>query len=295
MRALHKVCHLTSVHPATDIRIFHKECATLAASGYDVTLVAPEATGEKLHGVSTVPLRRRRWRPARMLLSTWDTFVRAREVDADLYHFHDPELIPAGMALKLLGKRVIYDVHEDLPRQILDKDWIRPELRRLVAAFASLIEWCGCRFFDGIVTATPSIASRFDPSKTVPIQNFPILGELVSPASEPYARRKPSLGYVGVLSGPRGGLQLLEALGLLPESSATRLELAGTFSPESFVHMLEKLRGWSRVDFLGRQSREQVAGLLGRVRAGVVLFHPAANHLHAQPNKLSSICPPGCP
>ena len=34
-----KVCHMTSAHGPGDTRIFHKECVSLAAVGYEVYLV----------------------------------------------------------------------------------------------------------------------------------------------------------------------------------------------------------------------------------------------------------------
>jgi glycosyltransferase involved in cell wall biosynthesis len=43
------------------------------------------------------------------------------------------------------------------------------------------------------------------------------------------------------------------------------------------------------------QSREQVAALLGRVQAGLVLFHPAPNNVRAQPNKLFEYMSAGVP
>lgn len=35
-----KICHITTVHPNRyDVRIFEKECVTLAKNGYEVTLI----------------------------------------------------------------------------------------------------------------------------------------------------------------------------------------------------------------------------------------------------------------
>ena len=38
-----RICHFTSVHSATDGRIFEKECCSLAKAGYEVYFVAPNA------------------------------------------------------------------------------------------------------------------------------------------------------------------------------------------------------------------------------------------------------------
>ena len=42
-----KVCHMTSAHEEEDIRIFRKECVSLAEAGYDVYLVERGESYEK--------------------------------------------------------------------------------------------------------------------------------------------------------------------------------------------------------------------------------------------------------
>src|SRR5262245_18997932 len=163
-----RIVHLTSVHAADDTRIFWKECLSLAEAGYRVSLVVPEerAGRRQANAVEIVAVKRRSGRFARMLASTFGVAAAGLRQRAAIYHFHDPELIPAGLALRLLGKRVIYDVHEDVPRRILFKSWIPRNLRRPVAGFASAFEWIAGRALSGIVAATPTIAARFPASRT---------------------------------------------------------------------------------------------------------------------------------
>ena len=169
-----RVVHLTSVHRPFDTRIFHKECKSLAKAGYDVTLVAPYAEGDltedgiKLRAVALPHDRRER-----VTRTIREIYRAALQEDAEIYHFHDPELMPVGVLLKLHGKKVIYDVHEDYSTSMQGKQWIPSVLHRPASVAVSICEATLAAACDRVVAATPIIAKRFHPGRTRLVQNFP--------------------------------------------------------------------------------------------------------------------------
>lgn len=290
-----KVVHLTSKHDVFDTRIFLKECKTLTEAGYDVVLIAPHEKSEtvsnvKIHAVPTPKNRRER-----MLGITWKVYQAAISENGQLYHFHDPELIPIGLLLKLRGKKVIYDVHEDLPRQILSKQWVKPYIRRPLAWIMEVVEHFSARVFDGIITVTTTIAKRFPAHKTALVQNFPIPDELVSADPIPYQQRPPIIAYVGGITAIRGIKEMVEAIALLPDSLNAKLVLAGTFDPPSLEDEVKKLPGWEKVEARGWQNRSEIGDLLGKARIGLVVLYPIPNYLDALPIKLFEYMSAGIP
>lgn len=204
MSARGHVAHLTSVHPPYDRRIC-VQCASLAEAGWQVSLVAQEGRFP-VPGVEhlTIPVQRSRLR--RTLISSWQVLRRAQQSGARICHFHDPELLPVGIVLSLLGRKVIYDVHEDMPLQILNKHWLKPWLRRPMAKLKALTEWIATRLlFSAVVAATPPIARRFAEKTTVTVQNFP---EFERPGTDatavPLAAREDCAVHIGILDTNRG-------------------------------------------------------------------------------------------
>ncbi len=290
------VVHLTSVHPPLDIRIFHRQCTTLADAGYDVTLIAPCDSDYKVDKIKVLAIPPANNRAQRISCVVGILLKRALAENADIYHFHDPELIPLGIILKFMGKRVIYDVHEDLPRQILDKHWIPGILRRQLSIGAICAEWLAGLVFDHIVAATPTIANRFPNSKTITIQNFPTPEELLEwTRFIPYMEREPFVAYIGAIAYKRGALEMVHALGCIPTDYNCKLLLAGRFSPETLHDELATLPGWSRVDYSGLLDRKGIASLLGRARVGLVTLHPTQAYLDSYPIKLFEYMAAGIP
>jgi len=291
-----KVVHVSTGHRPRDARILGKEALSLARAGYEVSYLVPAAQSETVGGVGIVPLARPRGRLRRFTASTWGAWRAALQEKASVYHLHDPALIPAGLLLKLAGKRVIYDAHEDLTGQVLGKYWIPRPLRRVVSWCSGLMLGLAGRCFDGVVVARPQLARRFPARKTVVVENFPRLEEIAVAEAIPYPERPRWVYYAGGISVARGAVEMVEAMSLLPASLGAKLRLAGAPERESVLETMQQTPGWEHVAFLGWQNREQVAAELARARIGLVLLHPIPNYLgDGHPTKLMEYMAAGLP
>ena len=142
----------------------------------------------------------------------------ALQEDADVYHFHDPELIRLGLALKRRGKKVIWDVHEHYPNSIRDKFYIPKILRSFAATAFDLYERAAVRSFDHIIYTTPQVGARYAKMKapSTSVENYPIveLAETVEP--DPQER----MIYLGAMSRIRGLTQVIEAFGRIVQRAS---------------------------------------------------------------------------
>lgn len=294
MRKL-KVAHLTSVHPAWDTRIAYRECACLADAGYDVVLIAPGKADELPRGVRlrSVPLPAGRLQ--RMTRTVWDVYRVALDERADVYHFHDPELMGVGLALRAHGKHVVFDVHEDIPQDIADKPWIAPVARRPVAALSALALRIFNSSYSAIVTATPTIARRFPHRRTIVVANYPRIEELPASGTLEFAARPRSVVYLGAITELRCVSDMVDAMESPQLAPDVRLTLAGHFESAQLEQRVRAMAGWRKVDYFGFARRAEVARIFGTARAGLLLFRPAANHEDAMPTKLFEYLGAGLP
>ncbi len=289
-----KVAHLTSVHARNDTRIFIKQCRTLAAHGYEVTLVVADDQGnESKDGVTIADVGRLPGRLNRIFRSTRRVFDKAVALDAEIYHLHDPELIPIGLKLKRLGKKVIFDSHEDVPQQILDKPYLGPMSLRALSGMAAAYERFACPKLDGIIGATPFIRDKFlsmNP-QTVDVSNFPLLGEL--DAEVQWTNKRDEVCFVGGLDTIRGAREIVRACELL--KTPTRLNLAGRFSEAALEASVRAFPGWARINEHGFLDRNGVRNVLARSVAGLVTSHPIGNFLQGLPIKMFEYMAAGIP
>lgn len=292
-----RVVHMSSAHPANDVRVFLKECCSLQVAGYEVHLVAKADEDRLEGGVHIHAIYPFRSRIARMGIGTLLVLVRSLKVRPAIFHFHDPELIPIGIILWLLGKKVIFDVHEDGPRDIVNRAYLPGILKSPVASIMERFERFAARHFAAVIAATPSISMRFQgrARRLAVVNNYPILDEFTCSKGLPYDERPPNVVYLGAIAVERGILENVKALDLVDRKWNVKLELAGAFSSIEDDAAARALPGWSRVLESGQVGRIRIGELLGSARAGLVLFHPLANHVNAQPNKLFEYMAAGLP
>lgn len=285
-----KVCHLTTAHPPFDVRIFHKECHTLVNAGYKVSLIAQHNKGEIVDRIKIVPLPNVENRIQRMFSLPVKAFSLALKQKADIYHFHDPELLPIGVILKIfMRKKVIYDVHEDYKKQILSKSYIPKIARKSIAFFTKIIEYLSSKFFDGVITATDDILKNFSfHKKAITLNNFPIK---IAQFPDGKVNRNNNrdvfnLIYTGGLDRTRGITQMVEALELVDSRVQVRLTLCGKFYPTNYEKKISNLKGFKKVNYLGWIQLNRIPELLRESDAAIVCFLPEPNHINAMPNKL---------
>jgi glycosyltransferase involved in cell wall biosynthesis len=290
------VCHVSSVHPANDVRIFRKQCVSLAAEAdWDVHLVGngPLDVADshvKFHALSSGKPTNRL---VRMIVRGWQAYSVAKALDADLYHIHDPELLPWAYVLKRSGKKVIYDSHEDVPRDILTKAWLPKVFRSSVSWMFELFENSIAKRLDYVVSATPFIRDRFARIgvKALDINNYPNFEDFKSDVQ--WSSKRRAICYLGAISKIRGVQEMCQAMSHV--QSGARLDLCGAFENQSFKNLISALDGWKHVDDHGLVDRQRAMEILDSSMAGVVVFHECDNHIDAQPNKLFEYMGAGIP
>jgi glycosyltransferase involved in cell wall biosynthesis len=290
-----KACFLTTVYPSPfESRIFHREAKALAEFGYQVVLITQHHREEVVDGIRIVPLPKPKNRLDRMTRLTMKAMLLALREAADVYHLHSPELIPLGLLLKLLNRRVIYDAHEAFSEKILSKDWIPSWLRPLVSKAFGIFESLSTKCFDHVLTADAFTRHGFNGKNVTVLANYPLL-ELVSQdkCKTRQVARRTVLVYVGGLARDRGLHVMLEMMELL-NSREVELHLLGNFEHHEDEEIVKKLE---YVKYLGFVPLAGVYGHLAECDIGLALFQPVPAYFYAgeNTNKLFEYMASGLP
>lgn len=290
----YKISHLTTAHTRNDTRIFDKMCCSLVKKGFFVSQIVADGKGDELYkGVQILDVGSSQGRVDRMRNAPMRVFHKAVSLNADLYHLHDPELIPVGLKLKSIGRRVVFDFHEDVPNQLLAKPYLNKAMLWMLSKSYALFESYACKRFDGLIAATPFIRNKlikFNPI-TIDINNFPIMGELAT--DDEWINKQAEVCYVGGISKIRGIFEICNAMQLT--KTDTRLNLCGGFVDTDIELEVKSLPVWNRVNEFGFVDRTGVREIMSRSVAGLVTLHPVINYIDALPIKMFEYMSAGIP
>jgi glycosyltransferase involved in cell wall biosynthesis len=289
---MNRIVHLSTAHGRNELRVHLKQCNSLVARGYDVHYIVADGLGdENIDGLQIHDIGISGNRFKRMVLRPWAMLWAARQLQAKLYHFHDPELLLIAAFLLKGNAKVIYDSHEDVPRSLLSRDWIpswiRPIISKVFEAFENFIS----KRLSAVIGATPHIASRFKQINpcSIAINNYPLESEIDAEFRVRSVSR--NVCYLGGIGLVRGIRELILSL----EHVDAQLILAGPFESSSTEDLVRSLPGWKKVDYRGIVNRSEVREIMAESQAGLIFFHAEPNHINAQPNKMFEYMSAGLP
>ncbi|WP_306142837.1 glycosyltransferase family 4 protein [Roseibium sp. MMSF_3412] len=285
------VVHLSTVHQWNDPRVLTKECASAAKAGYKVGLIVTEPPENTYLGVKLIGIKRRSSRIGRMTLGVATCFVEALKSRAPIVHFHDPELIPAGGLLRLFGRKVIFDVHEDYITSIKIVSKNIPAPLKKILSFCYRASVPVQRALFSIIIAEKYYSEHYP--KAVPVLNYPDLTLFEKfQSQERMPPQKPRLLYTGNVTKVRGALNHVGVVNRLESGSLT---IIGRCDP----NLLPSLETEERVvlpsgggyaafaDIVEAYSEEWTAGL--------AIFPPTEHYTRKELTKIYEYAAAGIP
>ncbi|MCU0422273.1 MAG: glycosyltransferase family 4 protein [Bacteroidia bacterium] len=287
-----KVCHFSSVHNQTDTRVFHRECEWLAKA-YEVTLIAIGDYSGIKNGVKLIGIPKPKNRLQRILKTRKLVFNLALQEDADIYHFHDPELIPFALKLSALGKTVIYDIHENVTESLKDKNWL--PLKRIFTSAYLYFEKKAASAFEFILAEESYVKvyqQRYPSKKLLLLRNFApslLLQPFINVNRNP-ANTELKLFYMGTLDKQYCFEQMLDAVYLLNKNNIpTRITCVGWMDEQlkSMLNQLPVIKSFpDKVKFIGFKEIEAGYALSTDAHFGLSFVSSSLNVAESFPRKM---------
>jgi glycosyltransferase involved in cell wall biosynthesis len=278
MKTAH-IVHL-STYPPDDGRLFQKACKAEVAEGFRVTQIVCHDRDETVAGVTIVAVPKPKGRLLSMTSLPWKMYRHAMRRTADIYVLQHPDMIPAGLLLKLAGKKVIYEPRECYADKIPTMRWIPEPLRPFARAAFARYERMTSALWDHVIVTDRHSAKTFAGRTVSVVPNYPLLIPVKHAPANPNGKRV--LLYVGGLCDERGlGVMLKIAESL--QNCNVELQLMG---PCPYPGDEARIRKAPNVKYFGNQSLEAVYQRMATADLGLLLLQPVPAYTYAGENTL---------
>ena len=287
------ICHLTTVHQADDVRIFYRECLSLAKiRNYKVIICAPGKIPVESNVIHHKIANTLAFRPARVIMSQINALRVVGKIKADVWHIHDPELLPIAALLILLNRRIIWDAHEDYYRQFDSTINYRKYLPTLLRPFVKLTVKLFLDYIDrravGIIGATKSIAKKYKNNNVIVVGNEVVLTNFNS--CQPNYKNKNIL-FIGQASSSQCYREVVKAISMIPDLKL--IVACRNIDEIEMKYAFEMLQ--NRFSYLGWLNRKELAFAFSSSVVGLVTYENNPNHQDNRPNKFFEFCAAGLP
>lgn len=291
------VVHITTVHHPYDPRVYYKQCLSLHEAGYHVTLISQTINDkEKMDmPIDHIPVKKYTQRLKRMIFGAWDAYKKAKQLKADIYVFHDPELLFVASLLKKRNNTVIYDIHEDYITSILQKDYLSRPIKKIIASTYSLMEKVFTRKME------KSLAEKYY-KETYPdgvcILNYPLLNENMMELDRKTQQPTMDLLYTGNVTEERGAFihatlpnihpeVNVQFIGKCPKKLADKMwEQAGERASQLSIDGIDQFIVKERIEAIYMERRWL---------AGIALFPPTEHYMKKELTKFFEYMNAGLP
>lgn len=290
------VVHVTTAHTASDVRIYERECKSLADTGlFEVVLAAPGTMPVGSTGVRHVPMSEiPSSKLARVSSGWWKAHRAVAGIDGDLFHFHDPELLPLASWMHAKGHTVVWDAHEDYVGRFSPSPLVNGLRRRVPRAINRAGFSALTRFADkgssGVVAATAGIAARYRNPQTVVVGNEVRL--------QGFDGVQPSFTNTSVLftGSPSPGHLFREVVDAVASVPGLDMVVARDKLDPQQSHLAEAKLG-DRFKFVGFLNRQALAEQISKSIVGMATYAPNPAYMDPtiSPTKLFEFAAAGLP
>jgi len=282
------ITHITTVHYRYDVRVNYKYCQTLSKINKSVTLLIADGNGfEKINDLDIVDIGKPRFgRIGRLIIGNFKVFLYLISHRTDLLHFHDPELLPIAFLMKMFGKKVIYDMHENLPLEILTKNYLPKGLRKILSSTVNHFQQFVFRFVPVIFAEISYVRHFPSASQKEIILNYPLKN--IADSFKTNKQKEFTLGYMGGVTIERGALVTLEAIAKLREDDVlVNVIFVGPVADEvseTLIYNKATKEGWAT--FEGRLKPIDGWEKMSQCHVGLAILQDSPNFTESYPTKL---------
>jgi len=265
------VCILTSGYLRDNARNFQRQAKSILSFGFNVSILTNDGGNDEcIDGIDIYCTKF--WKSRIMiLLFAWKQFYhKSININADIYLIHSPELLLLGLLLKLKGKKVIYDAHEDLPNHIIEKEWLPRLTRKTISYFTSIYMNFVFSKIDAVISPHTHVLDRYSSinKNCILIANFPLYLSNLKVSYSEYCKRGKVICYSGTCYPHSNQLQILEAI---KDFEFLSYSIAG-FIPEDLYFKMQEHVSFSKVNFLGMIKYKSLKDFYKKAQIGLVIM-----------------------